>query len=66
MVESNDNSIAKVDNQSTEINEDVTINIKHIGNVNVKGELVKSVKSLFRSAKDKDVKARQQLTYDLF
>ncbi|MBD8839079.1 hypothetical protein MHB85_23635 [Paenibacillus sp. FSL K6-4396] len=43
-----------------------SINIKHIGNVNVKGELLKSVKSLFRSTKDKDVKAGQQLTYDLF
>lgn len=42
----------------------VELNLDNIENVNVKGDLLKSVLSILEAVKSNDVKTRQQLTYD--
>lgn len=61
---SNPDEQVKDNEQKTEEAAPVELDLDNIENVNVKGDLLKSVMSILEAVKINDVKARQELTYD--
>ncbi|MDN8593192.1 hypothetical protein Q0V21_31165 [Paenibacillus sp. 11B] len=54
----------KEEDNNAETSKPVELDLDHINNVNVKGDLLESVLSVFQAVKNNDVAARHQLTYD--